>query len=410
MQTTIFQELHRIFRCLHQRNRFVDKEPSTEVTLLEAHILTELAADPLQNQKSLQALFGVPQSTLSRTFARLEKRKLLKLEQTAEDKRQKRLVLTARGTKVVEETDAITDQSFVEWGKGLKKAEADAIGEFYGALADGFGHPPGNSRPGEPRHRLEQRRLTRAAGLLSDKVWGTSYSGIEWQVICEVATALAPYQSKHLGEKLSLLPATLAVITAKLEAAGLIRRSSVPSDKRVVIIEATERGLRAAEDIENQAAMQLKHALRSIGEKQVEERAAILRKFTGYRDSTLLPELPHSRLRLIPPKEDKSALREFVIHSLVRHDQARFASPILLGNENIVVVAAREEEVQIVFDGRREGDTFYLTGLGYAEAVTLKEVAEVYNRSLPAILKEACRIEFIKNEFVPLLIPKRLKN
>jgi DNA-binding MarR family transcriptional regulator len=324
--------IYRLFRLVQQRNRYVQKEPTTNLSLLEAHILTEIDAKPGVKQKELLEMFHVSQASLSLAGSELEKRGLLLRVASEDDKREINYRLTVPGKRVVKESDLVTDRTFTALSKELSQDERKELVNLLRSVADGLGEIKQDQRRNEDSFRLHQRRVTRALGLLKSKVYGSQYSPLEWQVLSEVALHSGSVIAKDLGERLGVKRSTLTIVIARLRKAKLIAYKRLALDNRSKVLHVTQDGEKAIDGIEKFATQKLKLALKTFSLQQKRRWIKVLSVYALGELAESKSQSDEVTFHVALTEEQKSAARSFIVKQAVsenftQHLPCRIASP-----------------------------------------------------------------------------------
>ncbi|GAA4812714.1 MarR family transcriptional regulator [Streptomyces ziwulingensis] len=95
--------------------------------------------------------------------------------------------------------------------------------------------------------------LKNAVGLLNHAVdpryAGACLTPAEVDALVPLRHATSPVIARRLAERLGLSPAGVSKTLAKLERRGLIARTPNPADRRSVLVEITDAGARAVDDL-----------------------------------------------------------------------------------------------------------------------------------------------------------------
>ena len=427
----LLRSIYESFLWLHRANGYVVREPRTELTLLEAHLLTELDAEPGHTQRSLATLLGVTQGALSKVANRLSDRKLLVMRVGGTDRRRKEMQLSARGRKLVEISDSLTDELFDSRAARLDKQRRAAIGDLYRAIADGYGHPPGVTRPGESGYRLHQRRITRCMGFLADSLYGSEFSASEWQLLEEVVRTPRPPIMKELGAALRLPPVALSPLVNKLERRKLLSRSSGPVDRRSVALVATEGGLEAVSRIRSAALTGLGRALaaipnavlsswadalRVVAEPAAEQHPVSLRGApqgstarskrgnrvgTGESPTSASASLRPIEWQVVLSSDIRRAARSFILKSLVRTKQSDHAPAEIVADTHLTLVHRKNGALRVVIDGTVNHGTYHLTCLGYEQGISAQRIHAEFLPAVAQFLEGAYQLSAFMVDFVP---------
>ncbi len=314
---SLFIQIHRLFRRLQQRNRFVGRVQLTGLSPAETHFILELAADNTRSISELSTLLGVDQSFGSRIAQALSKRKLITSTSQSGDARRKSLGITSNGRTVIKAIDAVANGVFYDLAAGMTAKERESLVQLYRLIADGYQHPAAILREGELEYRAEQRRITRCLGLLGEHVFESELSVSSWQLLSEVVLCPVAPQPTELAALLSLAQNSLTSVITSLEKAKLIKRVPRKGDKRAVAIRPLPAGIRLYQEIENNAAKRLKDALHNLGTEAVRNYLRVFRAFLGERD-TVAPPLPsHLTCRALVDDGARAEARGFVARCLV---------------------------------------------------------------------------------------------
>lgn len=354
--------LHRLFRLLHQRNRYVSREPSVNLSISEAHILTELDAKDNITQKQMSMLLRLPQSTLASTCAQLIEQGLLSSQAGSQDKRKVVYSLTKRGREVVVESDNITDQNFNQFAAQLKNSEKRELIEFFSAIADGYGEEKGLLRPGESRFRLEQRRITRAFGLLTEHAFGGPLTGAEWQIINEIACKSGEIVGHIIENRLCIARGTLAAALKRLESRNLIeRRPAGKDDRREKMLFITEEGLKVRSSIEEKAVRDLAEALKPYKTSKLRIWVSVLARYTleelnGNPGTEYLWYLQTAR-----SKEERAEARAFLIQHAVKERKILELPESIAAGSMLTVLEFYKGKLFAVYDFFKEKEGLKLS-------------------------------------------------
>jgi DNA-binding MarR family transcriptional regulator len=316
-----FLEMHHLFRRLLQKNRFVRKLTHTGLSRAEVHTLIEVEADPSLTLGRLVPMFGIDQSTLSRLIKGMVAKSLVDVTTSTSDKRAKQLTITHKGRQAIQTIDSVAGALFHQFAERISQREQNDLATFFTTIADHHKQPQVPARKGEDRLRVEQRRLTRAFGILSPRVFGTSFPASQWHVLSEVCSRSYAPTPSELALLLGMPLNSLSEITRKLEAQGLLRKVFDKSDSRRVHLKATKRGIQQHEQLEATAASHLRDALSKIPTERVERYIDILTRYIGEGEASLnvMNSLPGDlRVRPLESPSELRAARTFAIIESVR--------------------------------------------------------------------------------------------
>ena len=123
----LIRRLHQIHLAL-----FAEECGAFGVTPVQYSILTAVAAQPGLDQARLAYEIGVDRTTLANVVARLESRGLIRRKSSPGDKRLKRVLITARGGKIVQRMDGPARRAHERTVAALRPGER---AEFLKSLA-----------------------------------------------------------------------------------------------------------------------------------------------------------------------------------------------------------------------------------------------------------------------------------
>ena len=342
--------MHRLFRLLQQRNRYVHREPTTNLSLLDAHILTELDAFPGITQTELLKILEVSQTSLSLVCAELEQQGLLTRERHAQDKRIVKYALTKQGKKIVDESDIVTDNTFAKFGKLISQKERDELVAFFKTLSDGTGQLPGKLRAGETTFRLQQRRLTRALGLLHSQVFGSAFSVTEWQVLAEIGLYSGAIFAKDIEQRLGIPASTLTFILRRLEKVPYVERQSFETDTRKKVLLITAAGQKALNEIESNAAKRIQKGLQNVSAQKKKQWLKILASYSlgELADTNNIADTITFHIALTP--EQKTLIRSYLITQNVTEGTVSFLPATIAGVQQLTVYGQNKGKVCVALD------------------------------------------------------------
>jgi DNA-binding MarR family transcriptional regulator len=136
---------------------------------------------------------------------------------------------------------------------------------------------------------LSLRHRARAAALLAQLGLHPGQEALLLEL-----TRTGPMIQTQLSEALGCEPPSVTLMTRKLEAAGHIRRSAAPSDKRASIVELTDSGRALAGQVKQLWCALAEETVTGLPAQTVAELPGVLRTLTGNVD-TRHPRHPHSR-------------------------------------------------------------------------------------------------------------------
>ncbi len=127
----LIRRLHQIHTAL-----FIEECAAFNVTPVQYSMMTVIAEQPGLEQARLAQEVGVDRATLANVVARLESRGLLRRTTTKADRRLKRVVLTAKGKRLLEQMTDAAQRAHARTVEILSSDERAAFLHFLARLVD----------------------------------------------------------------------------------------------------------------------------------------------------------------------------------------------------------------------------------------------------------------------------------
>jgi DNA-binding MarR family transcriptional regulator len=349
-ESKIYLELHRALASLLMKNRFIRKLTHTGLSRAEVHILIEIQARGESTVKILQQLLNMDQSSISRLVMNLVKRGLVKTVSSKADRRTKLLNLTAEGIKTIDQIDQVAGAVFETFASRLSKVERSELLVFFKSIADWYGQPGCPTREGESDVRMEQRRMSRALGVLSQNIFASELSSSQWFVFREIAYSAYPLNPKTLSERQGIAQNSLSIVLEKLEGLKYIKRDQALHDSRYIELTVTEFGKRRLNLMENKSAEDLACIFKSFSKKEAEQLLKIVLRYIGQDTTTELSAFPANfTLKKILQSKERNRARAFAFVELVQRGHAEFAPSRMLAEGSYVFgLFDRDEKLQAI--------------------------------------------------------------
>ena len=136
-----------LIRRLHQIHiaLFMEECAAFNVTPVQYSMISVIAEQPGLEQARLAQEVGVDRATLANVVARLESRGLLRRTTTKTDRRLKRVILTAKGKRLLDQMTQAAQRAHARTVDVLSPAEREAFLHFLARLVDAgndFGRAP----------------------------------------------------------------------------------------------------------------------------------------------------------------------------------------------------------------------------------------------------------------------------
>ncbi len=308
------RQLLNLFRVVQLQNRFVLKAPSSDLSLLESHVLLEIDANQQINVNDLSKIINFEQSVISRVISRLEKRRYLKRRVDQFDQRKALVQLTAGGKSCLQKIDAYADPQISSSLAGLSTSGKKLVFQLYHEILKGFGRGVQPSRVKEHALRAPQREVTRVLGLLGEKAFFTDFTSFSWHLLALFACSVSSLQAGQIESFLNVKQSYLSQLLNSFVAEGWLARSDQANDKRSSSLKITDLGRGKYHQQELQASSVLAAALRQVSSDFMDEALAA---YTDYCRSGIIhsnTEIPEIKIH----SGDQAALRGLMVREAVR--------------------------------------------------------------------------------------------
>jgi DNA-binding MarR family transcriptional regulator len=223
-------------------------------------------------------------------------------------------------------------------------------------------------RPTEVQYRAEQRRLTRACGLLGDSIFGLPISTSVWQVLSEVVLAQSPPSVGELASLLSVAQNSLSSAATNLVNRKLISRESCTKDKRTVLLRPTSAGKRLYSKIESHAETMFIQALKNEDKQKIQSAVSIFQKFLGDSGEGIAPLADSYEVQPANEVKAKCDCRGLIARSYVRDGRECSIPEVVASAANKTWMLKYEQKIVAVIDVDQEGKQ--ITSSGWEEDVS----------------------------------------
>lgn len=297
---------------LQRLNHFVDVSiQGISLSRLETFILVELDADNARGIVEFATLMRVDRSTISRSLTGLTKKGLVRGEK-AENSRFKCFCLTSKGLKIVraidERADTIVENLSKEAGHGV----LGKVVYLFDEIADALDEPKALKRPHESRYRAEQRRITRAFGLLNEYAFDTGLSHLAFHTLLAIKDN-GRMKAVQIAELLNTQMASVSVAVKTLERKKLINREACKVDKRSSFLSITLNGDKLLLETQNKTATSFANSLTHISTKKLRIYVEAFERLVHGKQ-----ELgANASVRTLNSPQDRSRARAFALRELV---------------------------------------------------------------------------------------------
>lgn len=376
-----FLTMHRLFRRLQQKNRFVGRVEHSGLTIAETHFIIELQADPSRGLSELAELLALNHSSCSRIAKNLEAAGLIECRAADHDSRRKTLLLSDNGRRLIEKIDTFSNGLVSGYASHLSGAEFAKLILLLRLIGDGYQHPPGIRRPREPEYRVEQRRVTRCFGLLGDQVFASSLSSSQWQALSEIVLSPFPPRVTELSDLLGIAQNSLSTVIDFFERNRYAVRRSHPEDKRITILAPLPEGVKTARAIEQRAVADLKRSMEKSSKRWIEEMTRLLSRFVGESDPVLPPLLPGYEVVELRSTEERARGRALAARALVEQNLEAFLPESTLTKKTRNYLLQNGTTPECVFALAPKGKSTRIEFAAWTPAISPWKFAAAINRA-----------------------------
>lgn len=283
-QTTPASRLFHALLRFQLRQRLVGLEfgiPAERITEevgdTEQSILFILDADPDRNVAQLAKLLGLERSWVSRMAAALEEKGLVASHVPDYDKRSKTLKLTERGTETLRHIELKFQGVFEKILSELTKKDEQELRQFLKRLGDGLGAPDYQSHSSGHPLAYQLGRISAATGVYGKEVLGVGLSITQLQVLRIIQSG--GDSGMLIGDVNRVVPydfSTVSRLINDFDEKGYVQKTSLPEDKRAVLVRITAKGKNEWQRCETRIAEVLSAGLRELTQTEIRTGLEIL--------------------------------------------------------------------------------------------------------------------------------------
>jgi DNA-binding MarR family transcriptional regulator len=330
--------LHKRLQALQLKNLFISRAYGTELTLIESHVLVELARADGVSQTTLIAALNLHKVVVSRAVASLKKSGLLHVKSSQGDARIKNCTLTSAGVATLKQLDAKANRLMQQFCSYLSKPQEAKLYSLWNALCDGLNAPPVVQRNGIHPLLVPGRRQSRCMGLLGTTVFGeVALSSLEWHWLSLVQSKQL-ITAVELSQRLGLVPATGTALVRRITQRGFVSSASHPTDRRSQALQLTPTGERTLKKVEKAAVSQIERATEEISHADLSDMLNLFNRFGA--DLVSCPAIDLTQdftVRVITEDDDISDCRGFLLTALVEHRLQYTAVASVCDPHNVIV-------------------------------------------------------------------------
>lgn len=311
-----YRELHRRFLVLQRRMRALRSQLDFPFDPISAILLLWIGYKPVLHFGELQRFLHIPKANLSRLMKNLAKRGYVQASITKSDTRKKQFQYTPKGLKLLAQLDTINNRLVRLGTYPLSPAQITSVTCAVEAIATGLGAPADAGHPGEEPLFTQIRRLLRVSGMIGSNYLGCGHEIMLYHVFSELGRCAQPIPLKFFLKALQIPPSSLSRDISKLVTKGWIEKIYSRFDRKQLLLQLTEKGVRHYEQCENLMASKYQAALRSIPIETINEWISAFAPLEGLEpplivDAPLVAERCDSEIALL-------AARTFIAQELQR--------------------------------------------------------------------------------------------
>lgn len=345
----LYIEIHRLFRELQRRNKFVHDDPGSGLNLIESHLLLEVDAAGELSISEITIILGVDQSIVSRTVKQLVFHGLLISKKASDDQRVRKIKLTKKGQSAAVKIDKLANQVINSGLHLLDDSNINNLYKLFKEIADGFHQAKVKPRKSEHKIRCEQRRITRAFNLLGDNAYDSGLNSSQYLLLMDIAASPIATISTELVNKFAIAANTCSGIINKLIKLAYIEKIKSKDDKRKFFISATNKGFAIAEKLEKQAAAKIKKAISINNKKKLQKYLSTLRTFVRGADYKLIGNLGSLSITELNTIRELSENRTLLFELSIDLNQHKYLPALLLdSSQKVFKLYSNEKTLGII--------------------------------------------------------------
>lgn len=363
-----------LFECLLEWQLLVRRlTGKTRFTLSESQALAEIATGSAVTAKQIATSCGLEKSTVSRLLAGLKKQGLISTKD-ASDRRSNCLNITKKGVGALAADSRHRSSVSKKLLDALPPQKRLQLVGFFRALGDGFQIPRLPQQKDENPLRSEQKRLSRAFGLLKDRFLKSDFTLLEVHLIMQVQKSPYFLTARQLEEN---LPYSLSRITRAfqaLETRGVIERIPNPTDRRHLHLCLTNSGKSLAQKLLKLSSKEVAQACANISEAELKNGLSLLEKIIFAFNKPGIAVV----VRSLPAGASRYAARAFIVEQLLAQGLHEKLSGEILSDSQHAFVLEFDSRIVAVLGAASNGKKFAITNLVWeTEQVTSAGVEQL---------------------------------
>jgi DNA-binding MarR family transcriptional regulator len=358
-----------------------------EFTLVQGHLLVEVRAEPGISAVELTRRLMVSKSQVSRALDDLLKKGCIHEEACSSDGRVKRLHITEQGRIMIAPGDEVWEKFFAEHRRNLTDQEFERFSELFEKLADEIGAPYAAMASTDSKFRVQQRRITRASGLMTSNAHGTgTFNTLEWLLLYKAVVEEKPIIAADFTREYHLRANTLSDNIARLKQRKLIEVvPGTEGDKRKAPLQATQLGRTTLQGhLEAAQKLMLKATLR-FSDEDLEAYWFLMHKFLHGSwplaekavplETVLVPEV---KVRHICSSQELQTARSFHVRRLVEAKLSHLVAERLFASTSFSTVLERGTTILAVVEISHHNEEFIMTNFSVAEECNDRSLLELF--------------------------------
>jgi DNA-binding MarR family transcriptional regulator len=336
--------------------------PATELSLSESQILGEIVGGKVKTAGQLSSRSFLEKSTVSRLLARLQTKRYLRFAERAKrDLRLKPVVPTALGKRTLEQDDYTRSLVSSKLLGALSEVEHGRFVAFFKHLADGFGIDQDCPRATEHALRCEQRRLSRAFGLLGGNFFQSRLSILEFHLLTILGGSPLRLTAATLESDLPYSPSSISRALQRLERQKSISRSAITADRRNLQVVITAAGREALGKVRKRVEQELGRACRVLEPAELQQGLDLLKRVVLSQD----PLQPQLEITQAITLKDIFEARAFLVEQLVKSGRHQMLPAEILKAGTWVMQAKLRGHLVAVAGFNKSAAKLIVDALGY---------------------------------------------
>lgn len=376
MKPETFNKLYDLFLRFNRRLTFIITRLAPPLSLDESHVLAEVELNAGISVVEVAARIGMDKSTTSRFIAALADRDFLKVVQSEEDKRVKKIMLTQQGRDILRVDNGIRNQQVSECISSLNTKDQSSLRYYLSLMADALGAVPVFGTAEDNAVKIEIRRLTRAFGIIGNQFMGTGFTVHQCQVLHLVFTNGYEMSMQDLRDMLPFEKTTFSRLVSGLADDDLILKVASEFDRRQFNVKLTQKGIAIAQHNLKLGAAVMQTSTQKMSSEDINNFVVILEKFLMQtrRTERVMAEESVS-VDILKTPEERKVGRGFLMETLVRLHAHYDVPEEIFPRGSLCYALYIGNSMRAVFEIRKDGNA--------GEIFNVAVAPEILNSELP---------------------------